>query len=162
MRIGVDLGGTKVSMGLVEGHQVVGATRRFLISSCRDAADLVAKLKSTAEELLTAAGLSWSDLEFIGIGSPGPLDYKTGWVLQTPNLKIVVNYPLGPRLQEITQVPVLINNDANCFTLGEQKAGEGKGLDYVLGATLGTGFGLGFVYQGKYSMAPPARHSNLP
>lgn len=149
MRIGVDLGGTKVSMGLVEEHQIIGTTRRFLIKSCRDADDLVSKMKTTSEELLTTAGLSWSDLEFIGIGSPGPLDYKTGWVLQTPNLKIVVNYPLGPRLQAATGVPVLINNDANCFTLGEQKAGVGKGLEYVLGATLGTGFGLGFVYQGK-------------
>lgn len=149
MRIGIDLGGTKVSIGLVQEHRVLGKPHRILISSCRDADDLVAKMKSAMEELLQAARLTWRDLEFIGVGSPGPLDYKTGWILKTPNLKIVVDYPLGPRLQEATKTPVLINNDANCFTLGEQKAGVGKGLDYVLGATLGTGFGLGFVYQGK-------------
>lgn len=148
MRIGIDLGGTKVNMGLVKDYQVQGATRRFLISDCRDADDLVAKIKSTSEELLKAADLSWDDLEFIGIGSPGPLNYKTGVVLKTPNLKIVVDYPLGPRLQAVSGVPVLINNDANCFTLGEQKAGVACGQEYVLGVTLGTGFGLGFVYQG--------------
>jgi glucokinase len=57
------------------------------------------------------------------------------------------NYALGPKLEDLTGIPVLVNNDANCFALGEQRAGSGRGMEYVLGVTLGTGFGLGFVYQ---------------
>jgi len=147
MRIGIDLGGTKVSLGLVENNRIVGQQVRFLITECADADDLIKHIQNSIEQILSANGAGWQNLELIGIGSPGPLDYKTGVILHTPNLTMLRNYALGPKLQELTGIPVLVNNDANCFTLGEQRAGSGRDLEYVLGVTLGTGFGLGFVYQ---------------
>jgi len=148
MRIGIDLGGTKVSIGLVANNALVGEPLRFYIAECRDADDLVSRMQIAISALLEREKLTWTEVEMIGIGSPGPLDYKTGTILQTPNLTMIRNYPLGPRLQHLTTKPVLVNNDANCFTLGEQRAGVARNCDYVLGVTLGTGFGLGFVYQG--------------
>jgi len=149
MRIGIDLGGTKVSIGLVNQNQLIGQPVRFMIADCQDADDLVKHMVEAIDHNLRDNGITWQSLEMIGIGSPGPLDYKTGIVLQTPNLVMLRNYALGPKLRELTGLPVLVNNDANCFALGEQRAGSGRGLEYVLGVTLGTGFGLGFVYKNE-------------
>lgn len=149
MRIGIDLGGTKVSIGLIDQNQLVGKPVRFMIADCKDADDLIRQMKTAIDQCLTANKRGWQELEMIGIGSPGPLDYKTGVILHTPNLTMLRNYALGPKLQELTRLPVLVNNDANCFALGEQRAGSGRGLEYVLGVTLGTGFGLGFVYNNE-------------
>lgn len=149
MRIGIDLGGTKASLGLIDQNQLVNQPIRFMISECRDADDLIVHMQVAIDQLLKDNGRSWSDLELIGIGSPGPLDHKTGVILHTPNLVMLRNYALGPQLQTLTGIPVLVNNDANCFALGEQRAGSGRGLEYVLGVTLGTGFGLGFVYNNE-------------
>jgi len=147
MRIGIDLGGTKVSIGLIDQNQLIGQPNRFMISECRDADDLIRHMQVAIDQTLKANGCKWKNLELIGIGSPGPLDYKTGLILHTPNLVMLRNYALGPKLEDLTGIPVLVNNDANCFALGEQRAGSGRGMEYVLGVTLGTGFGLGFVYQ---------------
>ncbi|HRS90552.1 MAG TPA: ROK family protein [Candidatus Marinimicrobia bacterium] len=149
MRIGIDLGGTKVSIGLVDQNRLIGQPVRFMIAECKDADDLVKHMKDAIDQSLKANGIVWQNLEMIGIGSPGPLDYKTGIILHTPNLVMLRNYPLGPKLEALTGLPVLVNNDANCFALGEQRAGGGRGLEYVLGVTLGTGFGLGFIYRSE-------------
>ncbi|MBL7136714.1 MAG: ROK family protein [Candidatus Marinimicrobia bacterium] len=147
--IGIDLGGTKVSIGLVSNYEVLNEPERFLIAECQNADALVSHIKKSLQKIIEESGLRWSDISHIGIGSPGPLDYKTGIILETPNLIMVRNYPLGPKLEEAIGIKTFVNNDANCFTLGEQKAGVAKNMDYVLGVTLGTGFGLGFVYNGK-------------
>jgi len=146
---GVDLGGTKVSIGLVENWKLIEEVERFFVAECKDADDLVNAMVEAMERLLKKKGLTWEDIEKIGIGSPGPLDQVTGTILKTPNLVILQDFPLGPKVQDLTGVETLVDNDANCFTLGEQRAGQAKGMDYVLGVTLGTGFGLGFVYKGE-------------
>ncbi|MCK9484396.1 MAG: ROK family protein, partial [Candidatus Marinimicrobia bacterium] len=117
MRIGIDLGGTKVSIGLIDQNQLVGKPVRFMIADCKDADDLIRQMKTAIDQCLTANKRGWQELEMIGIGSPGPLDYKTGVILHTPNLTMLRNYALGPKLQELTRLPVLVNNDANCFAL---------------------------------------------
>jgi len=148
-RLGVDLGGTKVSVGLVNNGRIIGDTERFLVAECKDADDLVESMVRSMEQILKRERIKWEDIEIIGIGSPGPLDPYTGVVLNTPNLVMLRNYPLGPSVKDLTGVETIIDNDANCFTLGEQIAGKARGMDYVIGVTLGTGYGLGFVYKGK-------------
>jgi len=149
MTVGIDLGGTKVSIGLVSNYKVLNKPERFFISECQDADALVSHIKVSLKKMVRRSGLEWSNISHIGVGSPGPLNYRTGIILETPNLKMVRNYPLGPKLEEVTGIKTFVDNDANCFTLGEQRAGVAKNMDYVLGVTLGTGFGLGFVYNGK-------------
>jgi glucokinase len=147
--VGVDIGGTKVSVGVVVDNNIVGEPDKFYISDCINADDLVIHIKNSIDSLLKANDINWDEVEHIGVGSPGPLDHKTGVVLKTPNLTMIRYYPLADKLKEVTGIRTFVNNDANCFALGEQKAGAGKGLDYVLGITLGTGFGLGFAYKGE-------------
>ena len=83
----------------------------------------------------------------VGIGSPGPLDTKTGVVLLTPNLGWT-NYPLRDRLTQALGKPATLDNDANCAIFGEWWRGAARGADHVVGLTIGTGIGGGIVLSG--------------
>jgi glucokinase len=72
-----------------------------------------------------------------------------GIILNTPNLPTLRNCPLKQKIEDHFKVPVLVNNDANCFVLGEAFWGAGKGVNIVCGVTLGTGFGCGIVFGKK-------------
>ena len=149
INVGIDLGGTKVSVGLVRNYRIINEPERFFISTYESADGIIGGMKSAIEKLLMSNSLVWDDVNKIGIGSPGPLDSITGVVLETPNLKIMRGYPIVKKFEEIVGIQPLLENDANCFTLGEQRAGVAKGMENVLGVTLGTGFGLGCVLNGR-------------
>lgn len=89
------------------------------------------------------------ELAGVGIGAPGPLNADFTEVLDTPNTPIIQNFPLVAEFKKHFTCPVLMNNDANVFVLGEANAGAGKGETFVYGITLGTGYGHGFVWDGK-------------
>ena len=84
----------------------------------------------------------------MGIGSPGPLNTKTGVVLLTPNLGWT-NMPLRDRVSEGLGLPATLDNDANCAIYGEWWRGAARGAKYVIGLTLGTGIGGGIVIDGE-------------
>jgi glucokinase len=83
----------------------------------------------------------------VGIGSPGPLDTKTGVVLLTPNLGWI-NMPLRDRIAAGLGLPATLDNDANCAIFGEWWRGAARGAEYVVGLTVGTGIGGGIVLHG--------------
>src|SRR5437762_14210012 len=83
-----------------------------------------------------------------GIGSPGPLDTKTGIVLLTPN-RGWTNFPLRDRLAGALNLPATLDNDANCAIFGEWWRGAARGAQHVVGLTIGTGIGGGIVLAGK-------------
>jgi glucokinase len=85
----------------------------------------------------------------IGICAPGPLDPKTGVVLNPPNLPCWRNFPLAARIAAKYQVPVRVDNDANAAALAEVRWGAARGFHYVFYATIGTGIGTGIVFDGK-------------
>jgi glucokinase len=70
-------------------------------------------------------------------------------VVETPNIPFLSQFPVRQKLQDLLGCPVAIDNDANLFALGEAMAGAGKGVRFLLGVTLGTGFGWGIVLDGK-------------
>jgi len=84
----------------------------------------------------------------VGIGSPGPLDTKTGVVLLTPNLGWT-NFPLRDRLAQELGLPATLDNDANCAIFGEWWRGAARGAQHVVGLTIGTGIGGGIVLDGE-------------
>src|SRR2546427_6059998 len=84
----------------------------------------------------------------VGIGSPGPLNTKTGIVLLTPNLGWT-NFPLRDRLARALDLPATLDNDANCAIFGEWWRGAARGVDHVVGLTIGTGIGGGIILGGK-------------
>jgi glucokinase len=85
----------------------------------------------------------------IGICAPGPLDPKTGVILNPPNLPCWRNFPLGESVQRRYSAPVKIDNDANAAALAETRWGAARGCRNVFYATIGTGIGTGIVLDGK-------------
>ena len=81
----------------------------------------------------------------IGVGVPSVLDSETGVVYNVANIPSWIEVPLKDILESEFNVPVYINNDSNCFTLGEKKFGEGRPFKHLVGVTLGTGVGAGII-----------------
>ncbi len=84
-------------------------------------------------------------VDAIGVASPGPLDPHTGYLLATPNIRQLDNFPLAPKLSDHFGVPAFLDNDANLACLGEWKYGAAKGHHDVLYLTISTGIGGGVI-----------------
>jgi len=150
MRIGVDLGGSKYRIGLVNSDaEIVGESIRVSIDDITEAEVLVKSISDSAAKLINENNIPQKDVKVMGIGSPGPLNIYTGIILQTLNLTYLIGYPLADKLSELLSIEVIIGNDANCFVLGQQIAGAAKGFQNVFGITLGTGYGCGIIVDGK-------------
>lgn len=151
--VGVDLGGTNIVVGLlpIEGGEVLGL-RSLPTDSVRGAKFVVDRIVSMAEaaiaEVLSAHGGSREEVAGVGIGSPGPLDRKTGTVINTPNLGWR-NFPLRDLIGNALNLPATLDNDANCAAYGEWWLGAGRGARALVGLTLGTGIGGGIVLNGE-------------
>ncbi len=151
--VGVDLGGTNIVVGLVpiEGGQVLGL-RSLPTESHRGAKSVVDRMIQMIEdaiaEVLSEHGGVRSQIAGVGIGSPGPLDRKTGTVINTPNLGWR-NFPLRDLIANAVHLPATLDNDANCATYGEWWLGAGRDVQTLVGLTLGTGIGGGIVLDGE-------------
>ncbi|MGQ9559545.1 MAG: ROK family protein [Candidatus Oleimicrobiaceae bacterium] len=148
--IGIDLGGTKMSAAAVDGDgRLVGDLVHRPTGAMRPAEAVVADIASLAREAAQAADIPLAQMAGVGIGAPGPLDLRRGMVLTPPNLPTLHHFPLAAALERLVDKPVFLNNDGNCFVLGEALSGAGRGCGIVCGVTLGTGFGGGIVIDGK-------------
>lgn len=151
--VGVDLGGTNVVVGLVPiaGGDVQGL-RTLPTESARGAKFVVDRIVHMVEEAIgevtSGAGTTRGAIAGVGIGSPGPLDRKTGTVINTPNLGWR-NFPLRDLVGNAVKLPCTLDNDANCATYGEWWLGAGRGTRTLVGLTLGTGIGGGIVLGGE-------------
>ncbi len=139
---GVDIGGTKIDAALVKDGKILARkTVRTLADQGEKA--VVGQLFSSLDALRET-----SRFRAIGIGSPGPLDIEKGLVFNSPNLPFK-NVPLVRMVKKRYGVPVRLDNDANCFALGEARFGRGRGYRFVAGIILGTGVGGGLVVDGR-------------
>ena len=94
---------------------------------------------SSPSYVLEAAGKKKEEIKGIGVAAPGPLDYKTGLILDAP-LMGWKNFPLGERLRQEFGVPVYVENDGNLGALAEANVGVAKGENVVLYQTISTGW----------------------
>lgn len=140
--IGIDLGGTNVRGGVIRdgGLQQVASQR---INARGSAENVLQELFYFTDQLINNSVAS------IGIGIPGLVDTATGSVFDVVNIPSWKEVPLQRLMEERYGVPVAINNDANCFALGEFYFGKGRGCNSMLGLTIGTGLGSGIVINGK-------------
>jgi glucokinase len=151
--VGVDLGGTNIVVGLlpIEGGDVLGL-RVLPTESQRGPKFVVDRMIDMVEqaiaEVLRERGGTRDQVAGVGIGSPGPLDRKAGMVINTPNLGWR-NFPLRDLIANAVNLPATLDNDANCATYGEWWLGAGRGVDTLVGLTLGTGIGGGIVLDGQ-------------
>ncbi|NCN40234.1 ROK family protein [bacterium] len=144
--IGIDLGGTNLRAAWVNQNGKILASDRCKTPVEEGPAATVFAMKELVEKLIP----SDNHLPIgIGIGSPGPLSRKGRKIFQTPNLPGFDSYPLGEKLEELTKIPVKIDNDAKCATYGEARFGVAKGCDNFILMTFGTGIGGGIFSNGK-------------
>ncbi len=145
--IGVDIGGTKVAAGLVNAQGEILARSRTPMATTGAPSNGLAAV-STAIRGLFPDEASQTHIAAIGICAPGPLNPKTGVIINPPNLAIWHNYPLVDEMRRIFNVPVKIDNDGNAAALAEVKWGAARGYKNVFYATVGTGIGAGIVFNG--------------
>ena len=147
--IGIDLGGTNIKGGVVDGDGSV-VYRTSIATMGDEGRDVVLdRIAMLIDQVHEAAGLDWNVIAAIGIGSPGPLDPKRGLIVHAPNLPGWENLPLRDIMEKRFPVPVLVENDANAAAFGETWVGAGKGCTATILLTLGTGIGGGIVLNGK-------------
>lgn len=142
----IDFGGTKMKFGIVTSEgKILGDPLTLPTQSERPGDEIVGSMISGIEQILQQQDMGVDQIDGIGIGSPGPLDLKQGIILEAPNLPTLHHFPLKQTLENYFGLRVAINNDGNCFVLGEAWFGSARDADIVCGATLGTGFGCGLV-----------------
>jgi glucokinase len=156
--IGVDVGGTKVAAGVVDddGH-VVARTRRATPSRSPEEVERV--IGEVVQELRGG-----HDVVAVGIGAAGIIDESRAVVRYAPNLAWL-DEPLRARVEEVVDVPVVVENDANAMAWAEYRFGAGKGQEHLLCVTVGTGIGGGLViggrlYRGAYGGGAEFGHLN--
>jgi glucokinase len=158
--LGVDIGGTKIATGVVNDRaEVSGVRSRPTLA--RDGYDVsIAQVWGAIEESLS------KEITAIGICAPGPLNPKTGVILNPPNLPGWRNIPLQEMAEARFGMPVRVENDCNAAGLAEARFGAAKGCNNVFYAAIGTGIGSGIVidgkiYHGKHGAAAEGGHVSI-
>ena len=146
---GVDIGGTKCSIALIdEDGKILDK-----IYTCAPVEEgdkgLVDKVAGHVKELLQRNQVKQSDLPAIGVGCAGHIRHSDGVIITTSNLEGFNNYPLREKMQSQFEIPVILDNDANAQAYGEYKFGAGQDYDDMIFVTISTGIGAGIVINGK-------------
>jgi glucokinase len=142
--IGVDLGGTKLLAGAVDADGTVHhRTNRPALGL--DQIELIEMVAHAVEGVRRAVG---GDVEAVGFGIPCTFDARTGIAVQAVNLPLH-DIRFADIMAERLDVPVVVDNDANCAVLAEARAGAGAGCSEVVMLTLGTGIGGGLFLRGE-------------
>lgn len=151
MRIGIDLGGTKIEAIVLTDDGRIQARRR-VPAPRGDYHATVTALRDLTAAVAAETGASEAP---VGVGIPGTISPATG-LIKNANSTWLIGHPLDRDLAEATGRRVRLANDANCFALSEASDGAGAGKAVVLGVILGTGCGAGIVVNGHALTGPNA------
>ena len=145
---GIDLGGTNIAVGIVNDEFEIVAKASVKTNAPRPEGEIADDMARATKMACEKAGIKVSDLNWVGVGTPGAADRYSGIVLRADNLGFN-HTPLRNLLSErLEGKPVYIENDANAATYGEVVAGAAKGVKDVIMITLGTGVGGGIIVDG--------------
>ena len=140
--IGIDLGATNI-----RGAVVTGDTLSDIVSARIHSDGSVEDVLNDIYQVVDA--LVDDSVKAIGIGVPSVVDVKEGIVYDVLYIPSWKEVHLKQLMEERYHIPVFVNNDANCFAVGEYHFGKGKGVDSMIGLTLGTGLGAGVIINRK-------------
>lgn len=138
MKIAIDLGGSNIRVGQVV-NGVVCKKNSIPCPSRESETEVLSQLESLIAEMIT------DEVTGIGIGVPSVVNTELGIVYNVTNIPSWKEVHLKQILQDKFHVPVYVNNDSNCFALGEKIFGKGKSFTNIVGVTLGTGVGSGVI-----------------
>lgn len=156
--IGIDIGGTKVFMGIVDEKGNTKSTLRIPTlfdgkESAEGAEKLIARISDGVRQLVSEANMSLDDINFIGAGFPGTVDTENGIITRCANLGMT-NIDGGTLFKKHLGREVLLGHDSHTGALGELHFGAGRGMNNIVCITIGTGIGCGMIinkkiYQGR-------------
>jgi len=145
--IGLDLGATNIRGGLIHGDRISQIHSRR-IQSAGSVKDVLNDIYAIIDELIEKQVVA------IGIGVPSVVDVEQGIVYDVQYIPSWKEVHLKSVLEERYHVPVFVNNDANCFVLGEYYFGKGAGVENFIGLAIGTGMGAGVIITHRLYAGP--------
>lgn len=148
MKIGIDIGGTTVSAGLVDEKERIIWKRKIETRSWQTPEIIIRRIGDMVQSLLKEKEVEAGTLTHIGVGCAGMIDRTNGEVIYSNNIEWH-HVPLGEILGERFACKVYVDNDAVCAALGEFVAGAGKEADSMVMITIGTGIGGGLILHNR-------------
>lgn len=145
--IGIDLGGTKVGIGRVEDGRIVRHVAAA-VSAQGSEEMVIEEVISAVEEVYDPA------VAGIGVGAPSVVDVEKGIVYDVQNIPSWKEVPLKEILEKRFGRPAYVNNDANCFAVGEKYFGRGGRFRHLVGLIVGTGLGAGIILNDRLYSGP--------
>ena len=140
--IGVDLGGTNIRAGKVVANKIIQLAKEPT-PAAGSQSEVLEKLYEVIDKCFD------ENTKSMGIGVPSVVDVEKGIVYDVVNIPSWKVVPLKDILESRFKVPVYVNNDANCFALGEKYYGKARSCKSIVGLTIGTGMGSGLIFNGK-------------
>lgn len=147
--LGIDVGGTKVAVGLVTGEGRVLSHVREPTAEARRSPGILASLVRLSRRAAAEAGVEWGSLAAAGIVLPGPTDPRGPTMLAAPTIPELEGVPLSPSLGVELGLPLAGDNDANAIALAEARFGAARGARVAVYLTISTGIGGGVVADGQ-------------
>lgn len=144
-RIGLDIGGTKINIGVFDGENKLLEHKKIYVA---DVENITECLKENIHCLCEAAGVPFEEVGFCGAGIPGTVSDDGKKIIKAPNISVLGENFAG-ELEDVLHIPVRLVQDSRAAAWGEYLCGAGKNADTVVCFTLGTGIGTGIVTGGK-------------
>ena len=142
--VAIDLGGTHIRAAAYRDEEIHPLKHRKIKTRAKDG-NIFERLLGLIEEVIP----NNEKIGAIGIAAPGPLNPRTGVILNTPNIDAWDNFPIVEKLESYFKIPVYLGNDANLAALGEWYYGAGRGHNHLLYLTISTGIGGGVISDGR-------------
>lgn len=147
--IGIDLGGTKMLIVLLNKRFEVIARHKSKVEPGKGIKYLLRTIKESVEDTLGENKAALKEVTAVGIGCPGMVDHGKGTVILAPNLPLLNHFALAPALKKALRVPVTIENDVNAGLYGEYRFGAARKFSHIVGIFPGTGVGGALILDGK-------------
>lgn len=147
--LGVEIGGTKLQVGLGADDGQLLALRRDTVDPAAGAAGIQRQIAAALPQLLRQSGVARDRLRGVGIGFGGPVDDATRTVIKSHQIDGWDGFPLADWVGEIVGLPAALGNDADVAGLAEALHGAGKGLSPIFYVTIGSGIGGGLIIDGE-------------
>jgi glucokinase len=149
MFLGIEIGGTKLQLGVGAGDGVLAGLWRGAVDVAAGPEGIRRQIAAAVPELLAASGVERSALRGVGIGFGGPVDDSTQTIIKSHQIGGWDGFPLADWISDLVGLPAALGNDADVAGLAEALHGAGKGVSPIFYITVGSGIGGGFIIDGQ-------------
>jgi glucokinase len=147
--LGIEIGGTKLQLGLGAGDGVLAALWRGTVDVAAGPEGIRRQILAAVPQLTAQAGIQRRQLRGVGIGFGGPVEDATQTIIKSHQIGGWDDFPLADWITDVVGLPAVLGNDADVAGLAEALHGAGKGLSPIFYITVGSGCGGGFIIDGK-------------